>query len=145
MPSWKAAHIIRSVIRPIFPQGAIEVCGTQSRQNRQATAQQNFTKIDAAMDQNAGQVSVNCACDPQYQSAYAYVNPIVAVILGWLVLAEPLTPRTLVAGAVIVFAVALIITARGRMRGPAEAVEPVLADTAGERRQVRRSAARADG
>jgi hypothetical protein len=42
------------------------------------------------------------------------------VILGTLVLAEPLTPRTIVAGAVIVFAVALIITARGRMRAPAE-------------------------
>jgi drug/metabolite transporter (DMT)-like permease len=53
-------------------------------------------------------------------ATYAYVNPIVAVILGTLVLAEPLTPRTIVAGAVIVFAVALIITARGRMRAPAE-------------------------
>jgi drug/metabolite transporter (DMT)-like permease len=49
-------------------------------------------------------------------ATYAYVNPVVAVILGWLVLAEPLTPRTIVAGAVIVVAVAVIITARGRMR-----------------------------
>ena len=52
-------------------------------------------------------------------ATYAYVNPIVAVFLGWVVLSEPLTPRTIVAGAVIVFAVALIITARGRMRQPA--------------------------
>ena len=51
-------------------------------------------------------------------ATYAYVNPVVAVILGTVVLDEPLTPRTLVAGAVIVFAVALIITARGRMRAP---------------------------
>ena len=78
-------------------------------------------------------------------ATYAYVNPVVAVILGWLVLAEPLTPRTIVAGAVIVFAVALIITARGRMRGPVEAVEPIAADTAADRRQIRRRAARADG
>ncbi len=48
-------------------------------------------------------------------ATYAYVNPIVAVILGAIVLREPITPRTLVAGAVIIFAVALIITARGRM------------------------------
>jgi drug/metabolite transporter (DMT)-like permease len=51
-------------------------------------------------------------------ATYAYVNPIVAVFLGWVVLSEPLTPRTIVAGGVIVFAVALIITARGRMRQP---------------------------
>lgn len=50
-------------------------------------------------------------------ATYAYVNPIVAVILGAIVLGEPITPRTLVAGAVIVFAVALIITSRNRMAG----------------------------
>lgn len=47
-------------------------------------------------------------------ATYAYVNPVVAVILGWLLLAEPLTARTGVAAAVIVAAVALIVTARGR-------------------------------
>lgn len=45
-------------------------------------------------------------------STYAYVNPIVAVLLGWAVLGEPVTVRTLVAGAIIVVAVALIVTAR---------------------------------
>lgn len=60
-------------------------------------------------------------------ATYAYVNPVVAVILGWLVLQEPLTPRTIVAGAVIVFAVAVIITARGRMRPPADASEVTVA------------------
>lgn len=45
-------------------------------------------------------------------STYAYVNPIVAVFLGWLILEEVITARTLIAGAVIVVAVALIITAR---------------------------------
>jgi drug/metabolite transporter (DMT)-like permease len=48
-------------------------------------------------------------------STYAYVNPVVAVILGALVLQEPITPRTIVAGAIIVGAVALIISARGRL------------------------------
>lgn len=50
----------------------------------------------------------------QRVATYAYVNPVVAVILGWLVLSEPLTPRTVVAGVVIVAAVALIVTGRGR-------------------------------
>jgi drug/metabolite transporter (DMT)-like permease len=43
-------------------------------------------------------------------STYGYVNPIVAVLLGWLVLGEPLTIATLLSGAMIVGAVALIIT-----------------------------------
>jgi drug/metabolite transporter (DMT)-like permease len=47
-------------------------------------------------------------------STYAYVNPVVAVILGWLVLNEPLSPRTIVASVVIIAAVVLIVTARGR-------------------------------
>lgn len=51
-------------------------------------------------------------------TTYAYVNPVVAVILGAIVLSEPLEPRTLVAGAVIIVAVAVIVTARGRMQGP---------------------------
>jgi drug/metabolite transporter (DMT)-like permease len=48
-------------------------------------------------------------------ATYAYVNPIVAVILGFLILGEPITPRALVAGAIVVVAVALIVTARGRV------------------------------
>jgi drug/metabolite transporter (DMT)-like permease len=39
---------------------------------------------------------------------YAYVNPIVAVFLGWAVLDEPVTTRTVVAALVIVAAVALV-------------------------------------
>jgi drug/metabolite transporter (DMT)-like permease len=49
-------------------------------------------------------------------STYAYVNPVVAVFLGWLILSEPLTPRTLVAAAVIVGAVALITRGSGRAK-----------------------------
>ena len=51
-------------------------------------------------------------------ATYAYVNPVVAVILGAVVLGEPIEPRTLVAGAVIIVAVAVIVTARGRMSAP---------------------------
>lgn len=45
-------------------------------------------------------------------ATYAYVNPVVAVILGWFIGHEPLTTRTLIAAAVIIGAVALITTAR---------------------------------
>ena len=41
-------------------------------------------------------------------ATYGYVNPVVAVALGWLVLDEPITPRMLLAGAIIVGAVVLI-------------------------------------
>jgi len=52
-------------------------------------------------------------------ATYAYVNPVVAVFLGAVILHETIEPRTLVAGAVIVTAVALIVTTRGRLRTPA--------------------------
>ncbi len=48
-------------------------------------------------------------------TTYAYVNPVVAVILGAIVLGEVIDVRTVVAGTIIVVAVALIVTARGRM------------------------------
>jgi drug/metabolite transporter (DMT)-like permease len=39
---------------------------------------------------------------------YAYVNPIVAVFLGWAILDEPVTGRTLIAALVILIGVALV-------------------------------------
>ena len=51
---------------------------------------------------------------PARVSTYAYVNPIVAVLLGWAVLGEPLTARTAMAAAVIVAAVATITLSRPR-------------------------------
>ena len=45
-------------------------------------------------------------------ATYAYVNPVIAVFLGWLFLNELLAARTLVAAAIILVGVALIITAR---------------------------------
>jgi drug/metabolite transporter (DMT)-like permease len=45
-------------------------------------------------------------------STYAYVNPVVAVFLGWAVESEPIGARTLVAGAMILLAVALIVRTR---------------------------------
>ena len=63
-------------------------------------------------------------------TTYAYVNPAVAVALGALFLAEPLTANVLIGGAVIIGAVAWVITAesRGRRRplpGPEAGAPPV--------------------
>jgi drug/metabolite transporter (DMT)-like permease len=49
------------------------------------------------------------ATTPARVSTYAYVNPVVAVLLGWLLADESVTARTLIAAVVIVAAVALII------------------------------------
>jgi drug/metabolite transporter (DMT)-like permease len=43
-------------------------------------------------------------------STYAYVNPVVAVSLGTLILGEPLTGSTLAGGVVIVAAVVLLVS-----------------------------------
>lgn len=43
-------------------------------------------------------------------ATYAYVNPVVAVFLGWLIASEPLTPKMMLAAAIIVGSVVLITT-----------------------------------
>ena len=45
-------------------------------------------------------------------ATYAYVNPVVAVLLGWAFANEPVTSRTLLAAAVILASVAIITAAR---------------------------------
>jgi drug/metabolite transporter (DMT)-like permease len=49
---------------------------------------------------------------PAHLGTYAYVNPIVAVLLGWAIAGERLSLRTAVAAAIVICAVALITTAR---------------------------------
>jgi drug/metabolite transporter (DMT)-like permease len=44
-------------------------------------------------------------------ATYAYVNPVVAVFLGWLLLSEPFTAAVVVGGAVIVAGVAIVVSA----------------------------------
>ncbi len=55
---------------------------------------------------------------PARVATYAYVNPIVAVLLGWLILDEPITPRTIVAAIIIIAAVAIITTEKTRPAKP---------------------------
>lgn len=62
---------------------------------------------------------------------YAYVNPVVAVALGAIILSEPITLRTLIATAIILIAVVAIISGRRAPRADATvAVSP--AETADE-------------
>ena len=49
---------------------------------------------------------------PTRAATYAYVNPVVAVFLGWALAGEALSLRTVIAAAIIIGAVALITTAR---------------------------------
>ena len=55
---------------------------------------------------------------PPRVATYAYVNPVIAVLLGWLVASEPIAARTLLAGLVIVLGVVLIVSAPSA-HGPA--------------------------
>jgi drug/metabolite transporter (DMT)-like permease len=54
---------------------------------------------------------------PARLGTYAYVNPIVAVLLGWAIAGERLSIRTGVAAAIVICAVALITTARSTEAG----------------------------
>ncbi len=60
---------------------------------------------------------------PAKVSTYAYVNPIVAVFLGWLVLHETVSPRIFAAAAIIIAGVAIITVAKSKKKpAPASTV-----------------------
>jgi drug/metabolite transporter (DMT)-like permease len=65
-------------------------------------------------------------CDPAKVATYAYVNPIVAVLLGTLFAGETVTVRTLIASALIIGSVALIITAQQLRARATPAFNPAL-------------------
>lgn len=96
---------------------------------------------------------------PSSVSTYAYVNPVVAVILGWALAGESLTLRTILAAGVIIGAVVLITLGRSasgsggghgassdgtdRAAENAEPRETVASDTTtgdAERRRIRDAA-----
>ena len=60
-------------------------------------------------------------------ATYAFVNPVVALLLGWLLAAEPLPLRTLFASGIILTAVILVIAAPHK--DPREAEEVLPAST----------------
>ncbi|MEM2117680.1 MAG: EamA family transporter [Candidatus Bathyarchaeia archaeon] len=54
---------------------------------------------------------------PARDSTYAYVNPIVAMFLGWALANEPITARNVAAATIILTAVVIITTYETRKKG----------------------------
>lgn len=69
-------------------------------------------------------------------ATYAYVNPVIAVLLGWAFAGEPIGVRTLVAAAIILAGVAIITTTQPAS-GPTTGEHPVPREP---RRQERSAA-----
>ena len=65
---------------------------------------------------------------PARAATYAYVNPVVAVILGWLLAGEAMSPRTIIAAAVIVTGVVFITRGAKPAAKKQEASEPIEVD-----------------
>ena len=59
-------------------------------------------------------------CEPAKVATYAYVNPVVAVLLGTLFAHESLSPSTLIGAGLIVGSVAVVITAQQFAPKPAQ-------------------------
>ncbi|MGH3327608.1 MAG: EamA family transporter [Streptomycetales bacterium] len=57
-------------------------------------------------------------------ATYAYVNPVVAVALGALILSEPITAPILAGGAIVVAGVAIVVTSERPGRAAARAASP---------------------
>lgn len=55
---------------------------------------------------------------PALSSTFAFVNPVVAVFLGWALAGEALTPQTLLAAAVIIAAVVTITLSQSKTSAP---------------------------
>ena len=60
-------------------------------------------------------------------ATYAYVNPVVAVFLGWLILSEAITPAIVIGGLVVVAAVAIVVSAERKPRRRLPDVTPPAA------------------
>src|SRR5829696_1547918 len=63
-------------------------------------------------------------------ATYAYVNPVVAVFLGWLILSEAVTVSIMVGGLVVVGAVAIVVSAERQQQRAATAVPEADPDDA---------------
>jgi drug/metabolite transporter (DMT)-like permease len=74
-------------------------------------------------------------------STYAYVNPVVAVFLGWAILHEHVGALTLLAAALVVGAVALIVAGQQDRRTPSVAPLPASPADAPASPAVRREVA----
>ena len=62
---------------------------------------------------------------PSRVSTYAYVNPVIAVYLGWAFADEPITPQIVLASLLLITAVVIVVVFDKR---PAKREEPVVKD-----------------
>jgi drug/metabolite transporter (DMT)-like permease len=69
-------------------------------------------------------------CPPALVATHTYANPIVAVLLGWLLASEPLTLRVVLASVAILGAIVLI------RRGERTVSPPVSHSVAAEKRSL---------
>ncbi|MDQ3282004.1 MAG: EamA family transporter [Acidobacteriota bacterium] len=82
-----------------------------------------------------------------HTSLYAYVNPVVAVFLGWLILSEPLTGVSIAAMFVILAGVALVQTAgwkKAQSRMPAASASSTASTTSAIESTIRPERRRAE-
>ncbi len=71
---------------------------------------------------------------PALVATHSYVNPVIAVFLGWLLAGEPVTGRTLLASSIILGSVVLIIVGGRKVPAraetdPAVGAEPAISST----------------
>jgi drug/metabolite transporter (DMT)-like permease len=69
---------------------------------------------------------------PTVVSTYAYVNPVVAVILGWWIMNERIDARIVSASAAIVAGVALISYSKHSLKAPVAPESPVAPEVSVE-------------
>jgi len=65
---------------------------------------------------------------PTKVGTYAYVNPVIAVLLGYFLLGEPLGLRTILGAAFVLTSVVLITTMSAPKPAPAPGIAPALED-----------------
>jgi drug/metabolite transporter (DMT)-like permease len=65
---------------------------------------------------------------PAFVSTYGYINPVVALLLGWTLAEETLNPRTFLACVIILGAVVLVTAGRGERDHAPEAQPAATAD-----------------
>ena len=78
-------------------------------------------------------------------ATYAYVNPVVAVALGALVLAEPITTAIVLGGLVVVLGVGLVVSTERPRRAPPAPASGAVPETVLEPDLNRASTARSQG
>lgn len=75
---------------------------------------------------------------PSRVSTYTYVNPIIAVFLGWLILDEKITTQTIIAICIIVGSVVLVVVSRSQPKNkPQQELVELQKDSKSDARPLR--------